>query len=170
MQLSFSTDMSQVNCCPFSRSKNTGKPLARIPSSIYIFSPKLLFNTKGRRSSLRRYGDHTKAKALAYYRIAGLRDGYWRRTDTSVTETFEECGFQVNAFRPICFLIIVFTVLPQFYERCFISVITTTHIFVRRMDTGGRDFPHRKKSCRSNVKLDDFDGKWWVIKPLVSSY
>lgn len=51
-------------------------------------------------------------------------DCCWRLTATSVTKAFKECCFQVNAFKPICFLTIIFTVLPQLYERCPISVIT----------------------------------------------
>lgn len=47
-------------------------------------------------------------------------------TETSVTKTFKEHCFGDHAFEPICFLTVIFTVLPQLlYERCFISVITT---------------------------------------------
>lgn len=132
MLLSFSTDKCQVNCCHFSISKNTGKPLARTPSSIYIF---FFLNCYLIPSGVDHHERDTKP-----YKGEGIGVLHNSRTErrllerhTSVTETLKKAVFRSMLLSPSVFSPLFSQLHEMFYQCHHIA----THTFVKQVDGGG---------------------------------
>lgn len=142
MLLSFWTDRRPVNCCHLSVSKNTGKPRARTPSRIEIFPLNCYLIPSGV-DRHRRDRKPYKGKGIGILQKSRT-ERRLLETDTSVTEAFKEGDFQVDAFKPICFLSVLLTVLPQSSEGCLSGVITQPRVLGETSGYLG-NFPHTRR-------------------------